>query len=114
MIAGNGDRSTPPEGDNLKQNNSSDSSKSNDSAPQKPHRLNLDWREFRANLFAQEQVCYLSICSISGCFSFSFLLGRLIIFPYCVVLQRLHILLLCGTKYSMFVCISGLSSILTA
>ncbi|KAL5843354.1 hypothetical protein ACOSQ3_009340 [Xanthoceras sorbifolium] len=53
--SGNGDRSTP-EGDNLKQNNSSDSNKSNDSAPQKPHRVNLDWREFRANLFAREQV----------------------------------------------------------
>ncbi|KAK1553972.1 hypothetical protein Q3G72_005979 [Acer saccharum] len=52
--SGNGDRSTP-EGDNLKQNNSSDSNKSNDSAPQKPHRVNLDWREFRANLFSREQ-----------------------------------------------------------
>ncbi|XP_044511230.1 uncharacterized protein LOC123229471 [Mangifera indica] len=43
--SGNGDR----EGDNLKRNNSSDN-KSNDTASQKSHCINLDWREFRANL----------------------------------------------------------------
>ncbi|KAL9437676.1 hypothetical protein AB3S75_023528 [Citrus x aurantiifolia] len=51
---GNGDRSSP-EGDNLKRNNSSDSNKSNDTASQKSPHINLDWREFRANLFAREQ-----------------------------------------------------------
>ncbi|XP_044475880.1 UPF0301 protein BF2109-like [Mangifera indica] len=49
--SGNGDR----EGDNLKHNNSSDNNKSNDTASQKSHHINLDWREFRANLFAREQ-----------------------------------------------------------
>ncbi|KAH9781544.1 Electron transporter [Citrus sinensis] len=51
---GNGDRSSP-EGDNLKRNNSSDNNKSNDTASQKSPHINLDWREFRANLFAREQ-----------------------------------------------------------
>ncbi|KAJ4713779.1 UPF0301 protein [Melia azedarach] len=51
---GNGDRSTP-EGDNVKRNSSSDSNKSDDTASQKSSRINLDWREFRANLFAREQ-----------------------------------------------------------
>ncbi|PKI55014.1 hypothetical protein CRG98_024614 [Punica granatum] len=49
----NGDRSTP-EGDGLRGSNSADSNKPNDPAAQKSH-LNLDWREFRANLFRREQ-----------------------------------------------------------
>ncbi|XP_048226945.1 UPF0301 protein Cag_1601 isoform X2 [Ricinus communis] len=51
---GNGDRPNP-EGDGLKGSNSSDSKKSNDSASQKSHRVNLDWREFRAKMVIQEQ-----------------------------------------------------------
>ncbi|XP_030522996.1 UPF0301 protein BF2109 [Rhodamnia argentea] len=43
---GNGDRSTP---------DSSDGNRSNDTASQKSNHKNLDWREFRANLFAREQ-----------------------------------------------------------
>ncbi|KAH9781545.1 Electron transporter [Citrus sinensis] len=54
VALGNGDRSSP-EGDNLKRNNSSDNNKSNDTASQKSPHINLDWREFRANLFAREQ-----------------------------------------------------------
>lgn len=45
--SGNGDRSTP---------DSSDGNRSNDTASQKSNHKNLDWREFRANLFAREQV----------------------------------------------------------
>jgi len=52
--SGSGDRSIP-EGDGKKKNNSSDGNKSNDTASNKSERANLDWREFRANLFAQEQ-----------------------------------------------------------
>ncbi|KAG7981718.1 hypothetical protein I3843_04G010400 [Carya illinoinensis] len=52
--SGNGDRSIP-EGDGVKKNNSSDGNKSNDAASNKSHRIKLDWREFRANLFAREQ-----------------------------------------------------------
>ncbi|KAF8025468.1 hypothetical protein BT93_F2339 [Corymbia citriodora subsp. variegata] len=43
---GNGDRSTP---------DSSDGNRSNDTASQKSNQKNLDWREFRASLFAREQ-----------------------------------------------------------
>ncbi|KAG2714114.1 hypothetical protein I3760_03G010700 [Carya illinoinensis] len=46
-----GDRSIP-EGDGVKRNNS-DGNRSNDTASNKSQRL--DWREFRANLFAREQ-----------------------------------------------------------
>ena len=53
---GNGDRSIP-EGDSLKGNNPSDANKSNDTASQKPHLIE-DWREFRATLFAREQVMF--------------------------------------------------------
>ncbi|KAH8490064.1 hypothetical protein H0E87_022547, partial [Populus deltoides] len=42
-------------GDGSKGSNPPDGNKSNDYASQKSHRVNLDWREFRANLFAQEQ-----------------------------------------------------------
>ncbi|KAL4594367.1 hypothetical protein ACB092_12G014500 [Castanea dentata] len=52
--SGNGDRSIP-EGDGKKKNNSSDGNKSNDTASNKSERTSLDWREFRANLFAREQ-----------------------------------------------------------
>lgn len=46
---GNGDRPTPEE-DGGKGSNSADS--------QNSLRINLDWREVRANLFAREQVMY--------------------------------------------------------
>lgn len=59
LSAGNDDRSTP-EGDSLKGSNSSDGNKSSDPAAQKSH-MKLDWREFRANLFAREQV-FLLVC----------------------------------------------------
>ncbi|KAM7277583.1 hypothetical protein ACFE04_004717 [Oxalis oulophora] len=48
-----GDQSIP--GDGLRGNNNSDSNKSNDSSAQKAQRENVDWREFRANLFRREQ-----------------------------------------------------------
>jgi hypothetical protein len=57
MNTGNGDRSIP-EGDGMKKNNSSDGNKSNDTASNKSERIKLDWREFRANLFAREQVMH--------------------------------------------------------
>ncbi|KAL9382381.1 hypothetical protein Peur_025416 [Populus x canadensis] len=41
--------------DGSKGSNSSDGNKANDFASQKSHRVNFDWREFRANLFAQEK-----------------------------------------------------------
>ncbi|XP_023550067.1 uncharacterized protein LOC111808360 isoform X2 [Cucurbita pepo subsp. pepo] len=50
---GNGDHSVP--GDDAKSNNISDANKTNESSSQKSHHINLDWREFRANLFAREQ-----------------------------------------------------------
>ncbi|KAL5559844.1 hypothetical protein UlMin_036055 [Ulmus minor] len=50
--SGNGDQSTP-EGDGAKGNNFSDSS--SDTSAENPLRINLDWREVRANLFAREQ-----------------------------------------------------------
>ncbi|KAJ7949752.1 UPF0301 protein [Quillaja saponaria] len=52
--SGNGDRSNP-EGDGIRGNNSSDDKKSNDSSSDKSHHINLDWREFRAKLFSDEQ-----------------------------------------------------------
>lgn len=54
---GNDDRSIP-EGDSLKGNNPSEGNKSNDTASQKPHQVIVDWREFRASLFAREQVTF--------------------------------------------------------
>ncbi|KAF5479420.1 hypothetical protein F2P56_000240 [Juglans regia] len=50
---GDGDRSIP-EGDGVKRNNSSDGNRSNDTASNKSQQS--DWREFRASLFAWEQV----------------------------------------------------------
>jgi hypothetical protein len=61
MCTGNGDGS--------KGSNPPDGNKSNDYASQKSHRVNLDWREFRANLFAQEQVNFLYLL---GCISVLF------------------------------------------
>ena len=52
--AENGDHSVP--GDDAKSKNISDGNESNEISSQKPHLVNLDWREFRANLFAREQV----------------------------------------------------------
>ncbi|XP_021903501.1 uncharacterized protein LOC110818815 [Carica papaya] len=54
IIAGNGDQSIPG-GDDSRRNNSSDGNKSNESASQKSYPVNMDWREFRANLYRQEQ-----------------------------------------------------------
>ncbi|WJZ83469.1 hypothetical protein VitviT2T_003147 [Vitis vinifera] len=51
---GNGDRSIP-EGDSLKGNNPSEGNKCNDTASQKSCQIIVDWREFRAALFAREQ-----------------------------------------------------------
>lgn len=45
-----------PEGDGSKGNNPCDSNKSDDTTSHKSHNMKLDWREFRANLFAQEKV----------------------------------------------------------
>ncbi|XP_052190780.1 uncharacterized protein LOC127800293 isoform X2 [Diospyros lotus] len=53
--SGNGDQPIP-EGDGAKGNHSSsESHKSNDSTSQKSYHKILDWREFRASLFAREQ-----------------------------------------------------------
>ncbi|CAI9117115.1 OLC1v1018452C1 [Oldenlandia corymbosa var. corymbosa] len=43
------------EGDSQKGSNASESNKSKDSGSQKPKRKPLDWREFRASLYIQEQ-----------------------------------------------------------
>jgi hypothetical protein len=61
MCTGNGDGS--------KGSNSPDGNKANDFASQKSHRVNFDWREFRANLFAQEKV---NVLYLLGCISISF------------------------------------------
>ncbi|KAJ7982729.1 UPF0301 protein [Quillaja saponaria] len=42
-------------GDGIRGNNSSDGKKSNDSSAEQSHHINLDWREFRAKLFRDEQ-----------------------------------------------------------
>lgn len=55
IYSGNGDRSNP-EGDGSKGGSSSDGKRSNDNAFQKSHRINWDWREFRAKMVIQEQV----------------------------------------------------------
>jgi len=51
---GKGDQSTP--GGNGSKGSSPDGNKSNKNASQKPHHMIQDWREFRATLFAREQV----------------------------------------------------------
>ncbi|GAB4844198.1 hypothetical protein Ancab_037564 [Ancistrocladus abbreviatus] len=53
--SGNGDRSIP-EGDDTKGHNVPEGSKFNESISPKPHHVTSDWREFRATLFAREQV----------------------------------------------------------
>ena len=58
---GNGDWSIP-EGDCLKGNNPSEGNKSNDTASQKSCQIIVDWREFRAALFAREQVMFCMAC----------------------------------------------------
>ncbi|GFY96850.1 electron transporter, putative [Actinidia rufa] len=55
-IGRNGDQSVPEESGAKGNNSSSDSNKSNDTASQKSHHRTLDWREFRAALFAGEQL----------------------------------------------------------
>lgn len=52
---GNGNQS-PPEGDSQKESNASESDKSRDNGSQKSNGKPLDWREFRASLYIQEQV----------------------------------------------------------
>lgn len=52
--SGNDDLSVPEDG-STGNHPPSDSNKPKDTAPQKPHRITLDWREFRAALFAREQ-----------------------------------------------------------
>ncbi|XP_057503111.1 uncharacterized protein LOC130786765 [Actinidia eriantha] len=52
---GNGDQSVPEEGGAKGNNSSSESNKSSETASQKSHGRTLDWREFRAALFAGEQ-----------------------------------------------------------
>ncbi|KAK6940342.1 Protein of unknown function UPF0301 [Dillenia turbinata] len=53
--SGNGDQSIPESGGFKGKNPSSDGNGSNDTTSHKSHRVNLDWREFRATLFAREQ-----------------------------------------------------------
>lgn len=55
LNVGNGNRSTP-EGDDQKGSNSSESNESKDIGSQNSHHKPLDWREFRAGLYIQEQV----------------------------------------------------------
>ncbi|KAJ4827044.1 hypothetical protein Tsubulata_030792, partial [Turnera subulata] len=55
---GHGDLSVP-EGNGSKESSSPGASKSDKTASQKSHRINLDWRSFRANLFAREQAAKL-------------------------------------------------------
>ena len=57
-----------PEGHSLKGNNPSEGNKSNDTASndtatQKYHQIIVDWREFRAALFAREQVMLCMACT---------------------------------------------------
>lgn len=52
FVTGNGDHSSP---------DSSDGNRSNDTASQKSNHKNPDWREFRANLFAREQVLFFHL-----------------------------------------------------
>ena len=52
-----------PEGHSLKGNNPSEGNKSNDTATQKHHQIIVDWREFRAALFAREQVMLCMACT---------------------------------------------------
>nr|XP_027091880.1 uncharacterized protein LOC113712597 [Coffea arabica] len=49
------DNQSSPEGDGQKESNPSESNKSKDIGSQKSHRKPLDWREFRASLYIQEQ-----------------------------------------------------------
>ncbi|KAK6937989.1 Protein of unknown function UPF0301 [Dillenia turbinata] len=53
--SGNGDESIPESGGFKGKNPSSDGNGSNDATSHKSHRINSDWREFRATLFVREQ-----------------------------------------------------------
>lgn len=55
LNVGNDDHSNSG-GNGSKRNHSSDGKKSNNNASQRPHHIAQDWREFRATLFAREQV----------------------------------------------------------
>ena len=68
--AGNGDQSVPEEGGAKGNNSSSESNKSSETASQKSHGRTLDWREFRAALFAGEQVLLLFLSLLSNLFIF--------------------------------------------
>ncbi|KAF5741925.1 hypothetical protein HS088_TW10G00933 [Tripterygium wilfordii] len=52
---GNSSSSSSSPGNNDSGKNSPEGNKSNDPASPKSHHISLDWREFRANLFAQEK-----------------------------------------------------------
>ena len=56
MNPGNGDQSIPDR--DSSRHNSSDSNKSDDTASQKSHHANIDWREFRAMLYNNYQVMF--------------------------------------------------------
>lgn len=58
FIAGSSDQPIP-EGDDANGSNTSDNTKSDDTANRKSHHVISDWRTFRANLVAQEQVSLL-------------------------------------------------------
>lgn len=68
MNPGNGDQSIPDR-DSSRRNNSSDSNKSDDSASQKPHHANTDWREFRAMLYNNYQVMFFFPELLTWCFA---------------------------------------------
>lgn len=53
------DNQSSVEGNNQNENNPSDGNKSKDIGSQKQNRNPLDWREFRASLYIQEQVMFL-------------------------------------------------------
>lgn len=53
--SGNGDHSIPEEDGQIGNNPSSQGNKSSNSGSQKPHHKTLDWREFRAALYLEEQ-----------------------------------------------------------
>lgn len=53
------DNQSSVEGNNQKESNPSDDKKSKGIGSQKPNRNPLDWREFRASLYIQEQVMFL-------------------------------------------------------
>lgn len=57
FITGNGDPSIP-EGNDPEGSNTSDNTRSEDAITHKSHHVISEWRTFRANLVAQEQVLF--------------------------------------------------------